>query len=86
MPTAPDQHDPKRVAAWLRRRKQIGIRVQALRIEKGLTQEQLALLAGLSRGSLIAIEHGSRGILLERLFDVAKVLGVTAAEIIDGIR
>lgn len=86
MPTAPDRHDPKRVAAWERRRKQIGVRVQALRIEKGLTQEQLALLSGLSRGALLAVEHGSSGILTERLFDIAKVLGVSGADIIEGIR
>ena len=86
MPTAPEQHDPKRVAAWERRRKQIGLRVQTLRIEKGLTQEQLALLAGLSRGTLIAVEHGTSGILVERCFDIAKVLGVSGAELIEGIR
>lgn len=86
MPTRPSQDDPKRVAAWVRRRHLVGIRIQRARIERGLTQEQLALLSGVSRIVLIAIEHGRRGILLDRIFDIAKALGVPAAELLAGIR
>jgi hypothetical protein len=32
------------------------------------------------------VEHGRRGILHERLFDVAKVLGVSVSELLEGIR
>jgi hypothetical protein len=49
VPTRPSQNDPKRVAAWQRRRRLVGVRIQALRIERDLTQEQLALLSGVSR-------------------------------------
>ncbi|MEZ0054382.1 transcriptional regulator with XRE-family HTH domain [Mycobacterium sp. MAA66] len=86
MPTRPSQNDPKRVAAWERRRHRVGLRIQRARIERGLTQEQLALLSGVSRNVLMDIEHGRRGILLERIFDIAKPLGLSAAELIDGIR
>lgn len=86
VPTRPSQNDPKRVAAWERRRRSLGTRIQRIRIERGLTQEQLALLSGLSRNVLMDVEHGRRGILHERLFDIAKPLGVSAADLLEGIR
>ncbi|OBJ42546.1 transcriptional regulator [Mycolicibacterium mucogenicum] len=86
MPTRPSQNDPKRVKAWERRRRRVGLRIQRARIERGLTQEQLALLSGMSRNTLMDIEHGRRGILLERIFDIAKELGVSAAELLEGVR
>jgi transcriptional regulator with XRE-family HTH domain len=55
-------------------------------MERDLTQEELALLSGVSRNVLMDLEHGRRGILHERLFDIAKALGVTAADLVDGIR
>ena len=64
----------------------LGTRIQALRIERGLTQEQLAQLSGVSRNVLMDVEHGRRGILHERLFDIAKALGVSAADLLEGIR
>jgi transcriptional regulator with XRE-family HTH domain len=57
-----------------------------LRVDRGFTLEQLALLSGVSRNVLMDVEHGQRGILHERLFDIAKALGVTAADLVDGIR
>lgn len=86
MPTRPSQDDPKRVATWQRRRRQVGTRIQKFRIDRGLTQEQLALLSGVSRNVLMDVEHGRRGILHDRLFDIAKALGTTASELLDGIR
>ncbi|MDV3134418.1 helix-turn-helix transcriptional regulator [Mycobacterium sp. 29Ha] len=86
MPTRPNQNDPKRVAAWQRRRRAVGMRIQSLRLDQGLTQEQLALRSGVSRNVLMDVEHGRRGILHERLFDVAKVLGVSVSELLEGIR
>jgi len=44
------------------------------------------LLSGVSRNVLMDVEHGRRGILHERLFDIAKALGVSAADLLDGIR
>lgn len=62
------------------------MRIQSLRLDRGLTQEQLALRSGVSRNVLMDVEHGRRGILHERLFDVAKVLGVSVSELLEGIR
>ncbi|TDZ45954.1 anaerobic benzoate catabolism transcriptional regulator [Mycobacteroides franklinii] len=55
-----------------------------LRIERGMTQEQLALASGVTRNILIDVEHGKRGLLYERLFDLADALGVEAAELLNG--
>ena len=86
VPTRPSQNDPKRVAAWEKRRRQVGTRIQTLRIDRGYTQEELALRSGVSRNVLIDLEHGRRGILHERLFDLAKALGVSASELLEGIK
>ncbi|MEY2457993.1 MAG: hypothetical protein QOK06_3151, partial [Acidimicrobiaceae bacterium] len=41
----------------------------------------LALRSGVTRNVLIDVESGKRGLLYERLFDLAEVLGVPAAEL-----
>lgn len=46
-----------------------------------MTQEQLALSSGVTRNVLIDVEHGRRGLLYERLVDLADALGVPVAEL-----
>lgn len=60
----------------------MGQRIRSLRVQQGLTQEALALESGVTRNVLIQVEHGRRGLLYERLFDIAEVLGVTAGELL----
>ncbi|SKI12513.1 helix-turn-helix transcriptional regulator [Mycobacteroides abscessus] len=76
MPTRPDQNDPERVAAWSRTRQVVGRRIRAIRIEREMTQEALALSSGVTRNVLIDVEHGRRGLLFERLVDIADALDV----------
>lgn len=71
-----------RLESWARHRKAVGQRIRTLRIEQGLTQEALALESGVTRNVLIQVEHGRRGLLYERLFDIAEVLGVDASELL----
>ncbi|WP_185976157.1 helix-turn-helix domain-containing protein [Mycolicibacterium sp. 018/SC-01/001] len=85
MPTRPSQDDPKRVVAWKQRRALMGMRIQELRLQLGLTQEQLAAQSGVSRNVLMDIEHGRRAILSDRIFDIAAALGITASALLDGI-
>lgn len=47
-----------------------------------MTQEALALRSGVTRNVLIGVEHGRRGLLYERLFDLADALGVTAKDLL----
>ncbi|MDV8075906.1 helix-turn-helix transcriptional regulator [Rhodococcus sp. IEGM 1370] len=83
MPTRPSQTDPARARRWDEYRGQVGARIRQLRIEQGLTQEALALESGVTRNVLIHVEHGRRGLLYERLFDIAEVLGVPAGSLLD---
>lgn len=68
---------------WERRRAMVGDNIRALRVERGLTQEGLALSSGVTRNVLIDVEHGKRGLLYERLFDIADALQVTVAALVD---
>ncbi|MCV7205090.1 helix-turn-helix transcriptional regulator [Mycolicibacterium peregrinum] len=86
MPTRPSQDDPKRVKVWERRRRALGARVVQLRTERGLTQVELSAKSGISRNVLIDVEQGRRGLLYERLGDLAKALGVSASDLLEGIR
>ncbi|WP_209923841.1 helix-turn-helix domain-containing protein [Mycolicibacterium lutetiense] len=83
MPTRPSQTDPERAALWAQRRHAVGLRIRSLRIERGLTQEALALESGVTRNVLIHVEHGKRGLLFERLYDIAEVLGVPAGDLLE---
>ena len=60
----------------------VGANIVALRTERGLTQEALALRSGISRNVLIDVEHGRRGLLYERLFDLAEALHVSVAALL----
>ena len=83
MPTRPSQNNPDRVASWERAAAQ-GRRQyrRALRTDRGLTQEALALSSGISRNVLIDVERGRRGLLYERLFDLAEALEVSVAALL----
>lgn len=82
VPTRPNQTDPERAQLWAARRQLVGRRIRTLRIEKGFTQEALALRSGVTRNVLIDVESGKRGLLYERLFDLADALEVPAAELL----
>ncbi len=83
MPTRPDQTDPQRAEIWARRRIEVGSRIRRLRLERGLTQEALALRSGVTRNVLIDVEHGKRGLLYERLFDLAEALDVAPRALLE---
>ena len=76
MPVSRDDVDPTRQLRWAESRHRVGANVRRLRLEAGLTQEALALESGLSRNQLIELEHGRRGVLFERLEDIALAVGV----------
>ncbi|MFF1831512.1 helix-turn-helix domain-containing protein [Paenarthrobacter sp. NPDC058233] len=80
MPTRPDQLSKEQVLRWASRREQVGGRIRELRLEQGLSQEALALEAGLSRNMIIGIEWGRKSLAYERLWDIAAVLGCDVAE------
>lgn len=60
-------------------------RLQELRIDKGLSQNQLAQLAGISQTALWKIERGG-GAHASTLKKLGDVLGVRASELARGSR
>lgn len=83
MPTRPEQNDPERVAVWNSTRLTVGARIRSLRLAREMTQEKLALTSGVTRNVLIDVEHGRRGLLYERLFDIAAALDVPVSELLE---
>ena len=84
VPTRPSQNNPDRVAQWARWRAMVGANIRELRLQQGMTQEALALTSGVTRNVLIAVEQGKRGLLYERLFDIAEALQVSVAALVEG--
>ncbi|MDC6467596.1 helix-turn-helix transcriptional regulator [Flavobacteriaceae bacterium] len=64
-------------------RQKFGIKIKQLRTEKGLSQEKLALNAGLDRTYLPSIEKGERNVSLEVIKKLALALNVKPSELID---
>lgn len=83
VPTRPSQNSPERVAKWQHARAVVGSNIRTLRLAKGMTQETLALRSGVTRNVLIDVEHGKRGILYERLVDIAEALEVAPGILFD---
>jgi len=62
-------------------RQTIGLNIKRLRIEQGIAQEKLALLAGIDRAYMGRIERGSENVTVARLETIAKTLGVHVSEL-----
>jgi transcriptional regulator with XRE-family HTH domain len=62
--------------------KAVGMRIKAIRAKKGLTQDQLAELAGLNRVHLYRIETGQQSMTLRTLKIIADALDVKMRDLI----
>ena len=62
--------------------KEVGFNMRRIREEKGLTQVQLAKLAGLHRAYIGQIERGEKNIGLKNLQRIAKALRVHPRELL----
>ncbi|MCU6434203.1 helix-turn-helix domain-containing protein [Undibacterium sp. Jales W-56] len=68
---------------------EFGLHLKKLRQEKGLSQEQLGLIAELDRTYISGIERGVRNVSLANIFRIAKALDVPAAALfadLDGVQ
>lgn len=63
----------------------VGAVIQAVREEKGLSQEVVSGLAGIGRTHLSAIERGIRKPTLETFFKIAEALDMPASELMKRI-
>ena len=66
----------KRTAQEAEVLREFGDRLRALRIERGITQEELAAEAGLSRSYYTEIETGKRNVALLNLHKLAECLKI----------
>ena len=64
-------------------RLQVGKRIKELRMLIGMSQEGLALEAGLDRTYIASVERGRRNISIINLVKIWKALGVTGKEFFD---
>lgn len=62
-------------------RKQLGQRIRAIRLERGLTQEKLSLESNISRSHIAMIESGKRDITVSSLFRISRALNILLNEI-----
>ena len=61
--------------------KSIGQRISQYRKIKGLTQEQLSEMVGLTSHPLSAIERGASGVKTDTLVQIINILGCTADDL-----
>ena len=62
-----------------------GAHLKATRMQRGLTQEQLAQASGLHRTEISLLEHGKRTPLLETVVAIARALALTPAEFLQDV-
>ena len=65
---------------------QFGLRVRQLRLERGLSQEDLAETADLHRNYVSQIEGGRRNVSLLNILKLAHGLKVSPAKLIEPLR
>ena len=61
----------------------LGFKIRCLREEKGLSQEQLAALAGLHRAYIGHIERAEKNIGLTNLEKIARALNLSIPDLLD---
>jgi len=61
--------------------KRLGEKIREIRLERGLSQEKLALLSGLHRTYVGAVERGERNVTLKNIEKLAKTLNVTIGDL-----
>jgi transcriptional regulator with XRE-family HTH domain len=63
----------------------LGARIREIRKKKGLSQERVALAAGLDRSYVGGVERGERNVAIVNLNKIAKALNVSLPTLLQGI-
>ena len=63
----------------------VGNRIKAVRLRKGITQDQLAEMAGMNRVHLYRLESGRQSMTLRTLKVIADALNVRVAQLVKGL-
>jgi len=61
---------------------EIGARIRDIRLEQGMSLDQLANRSGVAKGNLSSTEHGRVNITVETCLKIAAALGVSAGELL----
>ncbi len=62
--------------------KTLGLIIGTERVKKGMTQEQLSGLAGISRSHLAALESGQKSPKVETIWKIAEALSIKPSKLI----
>ncbi|MGS2588117.1 helix-turn-helix domain-containing protein [Streptomyces hebeiensis] len=73
---------PRPTERVLARRREIGDQLRAARLHANLTQERLALRAGITLGQYSRIEQGHSSPLLDTLIRIADAIGVPLSHLV----
>ena len=65
--------------------KKFGSAVRQSRLSNGWSQEELAEHSGLDRTYVSSVERGKRNVSLINIFRLAKALGITAGDLLQGV-
>ncbi len=60
-----------------------GKRVKELRLQKGISQEKLANIAGVDRTYMTQVENGKRNLTIEKIRQICKGLDITLGQFFD---
>lgn len=60
-----------------------GLRVKELRLEKGLSQEKLANIAGVDRTYMTQVESGNRNLSIQNIKKICNALEITLGQFFD---
>jgi len=63
-------------------RKAFGVVISRMRVQKNLTQEQLAKSASIARSHLVALENGEKVARLDTVWRIAEALKVKPSDLI----
>lgn len=64
----------------------LGDNIRLERQEKGLSQEELAELAGLHRTYIGSVERGERNVSLENIVAISRALQLPTTKLLEGIK
>ena len=73
---------PKQPKSAALSNKEIGKRIRSIRRKRGITQQELADTLATNQGTISNIERGVRGVTVQQLVKLARVLKVSADEIL----
>jgi|CXWL01.1.fsa_nt_gi transcriptional regulator with XRE-family HTH domain len=66
-------------------RKKVGFRIKVARLDKDMSQSELAALMGITRSSVAKLEAGSIDCSLKRLYKYCQVLGISPSKLLEGV-